>query len=268
MLKFLFWNLNGNDVSSLLSRMAQDELVDVFILAECASEPWRLLEALNAERSEYQIGWSNCDRLLFLTRFDSHWLTALFESSHISIQRLEMPARRSLLIAAAHLPSKLHFSEESQVFESVQLARMIEEVEASEGHQRTVVLGDLNMNPFEAGMVGARGGLHAVMSRSVAGRDTRTVQNEKYRFFYNPMWNHLGDRTDVGGTFYYENSEAVCYFWNMYDQVLLRPDLLKGFAPEQVRIVTKIGGVSLLEGGRPDTKVASDHLPVLVELKF
>jgi hypothetical protein len=124
------------------------------------------------------------------------------------------------------------------------------------------------MNPFEAGMVGARGGLHAVMSRRVAARETRVVQNDKYRFFYNPMWNHLGDRTEAGGTFYYENSEAVCYFWNMYDQVLLRPDLLKGFAPEKVRIVTEIGGVALLEGGRPNTKVASDHLPVVVELDF
>jgi hypothetical protein len=54
----------------------------------------------------------------------------------------------------------------------------------------------------------------------------------------------------------------------MFDQVLLRPELLKGFAPEQVRIVTEIGGVSLLAGGRPNAKVASDHLPVMVELQF
>jgi len=266
--KFLFWNLNGNDVPELLCRMAREELIDVFILAECGSKSWELIAALNAERADYQMGWSNCERLLFLTRFNSRWMTALFESSHVSIQRLEMPARHSLLIAAAHLPSKLHFSEESQVFESVQLARMIEEVEAKEGHQRTMVLGDLNMNPFEAGMVGARGGLHAVMSRSVAARETRVVQNEQCRFFYNPMWNHMGDRGDAGGTYYYESSEAVCYFWNMFDQVLLRPELLKGFAPEQVRIVTEIGGVPLLEGGRPNRKVASDHLPVLVELQF
>ncbi len=266
--KFVFWNLNQRDLPELVTQLAHQERVDILVLAECGSKSWELIEALNAECADYQMGWSNCERLLFLTRFNSRWLSARFESSHVSIQRLEMPARRSLLIAAAHLPSKLHFSEESQVFESVQLARMIEEVEAKEGHQRTMVLGDLNMNPFEAGMVGARGGLHATMSRSVAGRESRTVQNQKCRFFYNPMWNHMGDRSGVGGTFYYESSEAVCYFWNMFDQVLLRPQLLKGFAPEQVRIVTEIGGVSLLEGGRPNTKVASDHLPVMVELQF
>ena len=95
------------------------------------------------------------------------------------------------------------------------------------------------MNPFEAGMVGARGGLNAVPSRSIAARKTRTVQAREVPFFYNPMWNYLGDRAETGGTFYFENAEPVCYFWNMYDQVLLRPELLKGFEPEQVRILEK-----------------------------
>ena len=31
-------------------------------------------------------------------------------------------------------------------------------------------------------------------------------------FFYNLMWNHLGDRAETSGTFYYDNAEAVCYF--------------------------------------------------------
>jgi hypothetical protein len=54
----------------------------------------------------------------------------------------------------------------------------------------------------------------------------------------------------------------------MYDQVLLRPELLEGFRPEQVRILSEIRGVSLLEQGRPDKRMASDHLPVMLELSF
>ena len=144
----------------------------------------------------------------------------------------------------------------------------VSEVEEREGHHRTLLLGDLNMNPFEAGMVAASGGLHAVPSRRVAQRGERTVQREKYRFFYNPMWNLLGDRGDAGGTYYFEHAEPICYFWNMYDQVLLRPALLEGFRPEQVKIVTEVGGVPLLDGGRVDKDVASDHLPVVVELEM
>lgn len=171
-------------------------------------------------------------------------------------------------MAAAHLPSKVNFTEESLLVESVHLAQSINKVETSEGHARTILLGDMNMNPFEAGMIAA-GGLHAVMSRKVAHRKTRTVQHHKYKYFYNPMWGHLGDNGEAGGTFYYEGADSLCYYWNLYDQVLLRPALLNGFAPENVRIPTSIRGHSLLqEDGRPDKEMSSDHLPVMLELTF
>ena len=237
--KFLFWNLNQCDRWELVCGLARQELIDVFILAECGTEPWHMMEALNAERTEYQFGFSNCDRLRVFTRFDAGMMPPLVETDRISIRRLKLPGRYSLLVVGAHLPSKINFSDDSQVFESVHLERLIEDAEKSEGHRRTLLLGDLNMNPFEPGVVGARGGLHAVMSRQVARRFSRTVRREDYRFFYNPMWSHMGDRGDAGGTYYHDGAEAVCYFWNMYDQVLLRPALLGDFAPEHVRIVDR-----------------------------
>jgi hypothetical protein len=267
--KFLFWNLARRDIPGFVHNLTRQEDVDVLILAECRIPPARLLEELNAASPDYQYAPGNCGHLIFFTRFDSRFLTPLFESHRISIRRLALPARQPILVAAAHLPSKMAYSEDSMVFESVHLARMIDEVEDREGHQRTILLGDLNMNPFEPGMVAARGGLHAVMSRRVAARSTRVVQKEKYKFFYNPMWNHLGDSGAAGGTFYFENSEPVCYFWNVYDQVLLRPDLLDGFAAENVRILTEVRGVSLVQDdGRPDKAMASDHLPVMLDLNF
>ena len=268
MTRFLFWNLNKREIPGFVGTLAREVGVDVLILAECAMRPERVLEELNAEKSEYQYAWGVSDHLIFFTRFDSYYLRPLFESSRLSIRRLTLPESEPILVAAAHLPSKLSFSDESQLFESVYLSRAISEVEAGEGHQRTILLGDLNMNPFEPGMVGARGGLNAVMSRRIAARKARTVQGEKYPFFYNPMWNHMGDRAETGGTFYFENAEPVCYFWHMYDQVLLRPELLKKFEPEHVRILREVRGVSLLENGRPDKEMASDHLPVLLELSF
>jgi hypothetical protein len=52
----------------------------------------------------------------------------------------------------------MEFGEEDQVFESVHLARLIERAEAQEGHHRTLVIGDLNMNPSRAALVAAGGG--------------------------------------------------------------------------------------------------------------
>ncbi|HZM08785.1 MAG TPA: hypothetical protein VFC15_01085, partial [Candidatus Limnocylindrales bacterium] len=172
MTRFLFWNLNRTDLHGFVSRLAHQENIDVLILAECPTDPAVLLQTLNANSSDYQYAAGNCGHLLFFTRFESSLLTPLFESHRVSIRHLTLPGRKSILVAAAHLPAKMNFSEESQLVESVHLAQSIDEVETTVGHQRTILLGDLNMNPFEAGMIIA-GGLHAVMSRRIAERKTR-----------------------------------------------------------------------------------------------
>jgi hypothetical protein len=266
--KFLFWNLNKRPIPGFVRHVVREHDVEVLILAECVMTSEEMLVALNEDKPHFQWAWGICESLKWFVRFDWRMMKPVVESSRVSIRSLEMPAREPILVAAAHLPSKMGFSDESQWFESVQLAGLIEQAEAAVGHHRTMLLGDLNMNPFEAGMVGARGGLNAVGSRRIASRDTRTVQREKYKFFYNPMWNHLGDRTETGGTFFYEHAEPVCCFWNMYDQVLLRPELLEGFTPDDVSILSEVRGLSLLENGRPDKEMASDHLPVMVNLNF
>ncbi len=125
------------------------------------------------------------------------------------------------------------------------------------------------MNPFEHGMVAASG-LHSVMSRETAKRETRVVQGREYPFFYNPMWGHLGDRmSTTAGSYYYENAEHVNYFWNLFDQVLIRPELAIRFDSSDLKIVTAIGEGSLVRtDGRPDKNRFSDHLPVVFDLEF
>jgi len=48
--------------------------------------------------------------------------------------------------------------------ECIRLADEIRREELGIGHERTVLMGDFNMNPFEIGMISATG-LHAVMDR-------------------------------------------------------------------------------------------------------
>ncbi|OLP16885.1 hypothetical protein BST81_19475 [Leptolyngbya sp. 'hensonii'] len=82
------------------------------------------------------------------------------------------------------------------------------------------------------------------------------------------MWSQMGDESPgPSGTYYYDKSGDVCYFWNMFDQVMLRPTLLDRFPQEGVKVLTGCGSVNFLDSkGRPNTKIASDHLPVLLKL--
>ena len=120
------------------------------------------------------------------------------------------------------------------------------------------------MNPYEVGMFAADG-FNAISSRKkVEARKRRGTEDRPY-YFYNPMWNHLGDIQYPPGTYYFEGTPTE-FDWHTLDQVLVRPDLLESFESAHVKIVTKAGGVSLLDHlGRPDKNI-SDHLPILFTL--
>ena len=116
----------------------------------------------------------------------------------------------------------------------------------------------------------AANGLHSVTSRRIADRRVRTVQGREYRFSYNPMCAHFGDaKSDSAGSYYYDSAQHVNYFWNMFDQVLIRPELAERFDSSQLRIATSAGTRSLVRpDGRPNDAQFSDHLPIIFELDF
>src|SRR6266404_3148444 len=155
---FLFWNIAGKPIPELIVSLTLSNQADLLILAECRLDPSDLLRALNRDNAEYQYAPGFCESLLFFTRFDSSFLTLMAETSRVSIRNLSLPGRTQLILVGAHLPSKMHFTPESQIFQCSELAKLIEEQETRAGHQRTILLGDLNVNPFEAGVV-ASGGL-------------------------------------------------------------------------------------------------------------
>jgi exonuclease III len=266
----LFWNINGKPLADLVADLAQAHGVDVVILAESRITISDFLRALNRQPTEgfhYCAGLSSA--ITIFADFSSGFLTPVFESERVSIRHLTLPARSELLLATVHFPSKLYWSSESQAQECTELARRIAAEEDKLGHRRTVLVGDFNMDPFEAGMIGAVG-LHAVMSRQIAARDVRTVQGRDYRLFYNPMWGHFGDaRSSTAGSYYYDSAQHVNCFWHVFDQVLIRPELAERFDSSHVKIVTSLAGRSLVRpDGRPDAAAFSDHLPVVFEVDF
>lgn len=254
----------------MVAELAATHKADVVILAESAIVSMGLLAALNnGPGNGFHLSTGVSKGITILTRFSREFFRPVFESDHISIGRLMLPARSEVLLAAVHLPSKLYWSNESQSFECVELARRIAEEEDGAGHQRTALVGDMNMNPLEPGLVSSVG-LNAVASRRIAQRVTRIVQGRDYRLFYNPMWGHFGDASsDTAGSYFYDSAEHLNYFWNIFDQVLLRPELAKRFDSNQLSIVRSVGERSLVrEDGRPDVTLYSDHLPIVFELDF
>jgi len=269
MTSFLFWNINRKNLQRSIANLTQQYDVDVLMLAECEIEIAVLLNELNKERRFIYDYWPSpgCRKIEVFTRFSHKLVQPIRESDRWTIRHLKLPGLKDILLAITHLPSKLHLRDSSQTAECFELSNSIRMAEQQVGHTRTVLVGDLNMNPFEDGMIIANG-LHGVMSRSIAEERTRVVQSQKYPFFYNPMWGLFGDGTPgPSGTYYYRSAEYRVFFWNMFDQVLIRPDLLPLFDNKELGILESDGEVSFLsDRGLPDANVASDHLPVVFRL--
>lgn len=267
--RFLFWNLGKKDLRPLLNRAVRENDVDIVILAECTNRPEEILSGLNQDVTRFHYTFGVCESIGICTAFSGNFIRPVREGSRFTMRRIRLPLREEILLVAAHLPSKLHWGDKDQEQEVISLADDIRSVEAKRKHRRTVLVGDFNMQPFEDGMTGAKG-LHGVMSREVASRRSRIVQEREYPYFYNPMWSMMGDLSHgPPGSYFYESARHVEHYWWMFDQVLIRPELVNNNRNDGFRFLTMIGEESLVDGkGRPDSKVGSDHLPLYFEVDF
>ncbi|MCX7110574.1 MAG: hypothetical protein NTX45_10685 [Proteobacteria bacterium] len=266
MLKFLLWNLNKKPLQDSIERLARMHEVDVIVLLENDITSDLLLRTLNPPGTgDYYFSPGLCRKVHIFCKFLDDYIKPVYESDRMTIRHLILPSKIDILLAAVHFPSKRYWDVDSQALECTILSDEIRQVENDCGHARTVLMGDLNMNPFEAGVISACG-LHATMSGKIAQeKKSRVVQSREYQFFYNPMWSLFGDATrGPAGTYYYESAKHSVQFWHMFDQVLLRPDMIPVFKHDELKILETDGNLSFLtRQGIPDKRRSSDHLPVL-----
>jgi len=268
MITFLFWNINKKPLLNFIVQLVNEHNVDVLILAESNVTDYNLLKHLNKQRAAvFFPDVALPKRLRIYTKYLPKHVKLISDSAYMSFRHLELPLYEPLLVGSLHLPSKSFHSETDQVLDCTTYLSEVRKAEANVGHARTILVGDFNMNPFEQGIVAASG-FHAIMDRRLVQKDHRTVQGNKYQFFYNPMWNYFGDKApNPTGTYYYDKGTQVNYYWHIFDQVLIKPELLDEFNNDDLEILTKVDSISLLDdSGKPDLNIGSDHLPIVFKI--
>jgi exonuclease III len=270
MVVLMFWNTGGRRAGEAVGQLCREHNVDILLLAETETASAALTTEINQVAGVSGTFWElprRESRIRALTRYAPELMVPVFDDGRVKVLELRLPLCRRLLIVAVHLPSKLWAGPEEQKYRVRGLRSDIVTSEAHVGHQNTVVIGDLNLNPFEDALTAADG-LQGVMDRTVAIRPARTVQGKSWDYFYNPMWSRLGDDSaGPPGTYWHAGSGLVNHFWNTYDQVLLRPDLLPCYDPAGVVVPTKVAEQVILRQGGSEAGL-SDHLPVVLALSI
>ncbi|MEI2472922.1 hypothetical protein V8V75_25810, partial [Peribacillus frigoritolerans] len=180
-------------------------------------------------------------------------------------------AGKQLLLAGVHLISMVSESEEyDRLISARDDIKSLEEFENLNKIDNTVLIGDFNMNTFEIGMVSHRG-LNSTFCKRTA--KLAPISKAKKKYFFNPSWRAFANdslRNKPPGTIYYDKpKKSAILYWNMLDQVLIRPNLLSSATDKSFEIITRTKTKNLLtNNGIPDAINYSDHLPIKFKLKI
>lgn len=185
---FLFWNLYNKPIEKHIKNLVDLHAIDVLLLAECAIPPIVLLKTLNEKEKLFEYSSIEYEKIKVFAKFNEVFIRPIFENNRLTIRKLNIPSmEKEILVASVHFQGKHNWTDEDQFSECFNLTQTIQKTESYIGHQRTILIGDFNMNPFEKGMVGANV-LHAIGDRNIALKKNRTVAGNQYDYFYNPMW--------------------------------------------------------------------------------
>ncbi len=269
-MNILFWNIQRKDLKPEITKLCDIYLADLFFIAEVIENETVLLDRINEyARKNYAV----------LPKNDKN-ITCLIDNN-LKYKRLATPFRQiypievefeneKILFIGVHFDSKLHKNTNSQEAIARAIMNDIRRLETYIGHTNTILIGDFNMNPFENGMVKPHS-FNAVMAKEIAIRRIRTINEtkENYQYFYNPMWSFFGDLSPYSpGTYIFrENSNRNDYVWNMFDQVLMRPEIIHRFANHTIEIIEKKEvGISVNFNKKTKMVNPSDHLPIKLAL--
>lgn len=273
-MNFLFWNIQKKkETFEIIRKLILSEDIDILLLAEFPEcPPEELLLSLNTEHSLYKYEHveksAPYDKVEIFTRFSALSIVPLKDTKRLSAKKFFSPLlEKDITIITCHLPSKATPGfEKNQSEYAEDVKDFIDEVEKQAGHKRTIMCGDFNMDPFEEGVIKAKG-LHAINNKAIAVRNIkRTVNAKEYHLFYNPMWK-LYNNEPVPGTHYYNSSNYINYYWHIYDQIIMRPELVNCFNEDALRIITGFDN-SLLTPNHQIDKKYSDHLPIKFNFKI
>ena len=261
-MKYLFWNTHNNsDINDILCELIVENDISMVCLAEYTAKADELIKKLSVQNVNMMEYGSCSERIkMFGEAKNIQYRT---DTDHAVIRIIN----NKDILCCVHLNSKIYSSHE--YIREIHMDQIISDIQGVEQElqsENTIVVGDFNINPYDSSLVNAKY-FHGIPIYEEAKRKSRVIAGKEFYMFYNPMWNLLGDAQEPYGTYYYAGNDPINTYWNIYDQVLIRPALRERFVVDSLKIIKETQTRFLLDNnGHPNKKI-SDHLPIVFEIK-
>ena len=272
----MFWNIQRKaSLENVICDLINAENIDILILAEGMNIKDSLIQAnsgLTIKKSKFKQDHIQLTPKLYSNNngFTVDHYHTFPNTRRMVFHFLEIPNRLPILLCSLHLRSKLMRNIETQCAEALNCSSYISDIE--DDNLRTIVVGDFNINPFESGMISPIG-FNATLAQNIALNGPRLFMNKSYEYFYNPLWSSMGDiiynngGVKLPGSYFFQNNDDVTQvYWNVFDNILIRPNLINEVDLSAISFIEQAGGHNLIVRAGNDYTINSsnysDHLPL------
>lgn len=264
-MNILYWNIKSCSNIVILKEILLEQDIDHVILSDFKDSPDSLIHEISTLQYNY-IKSVAADTVHF-SRWNKDLCNNIYYDRHMNATKVNTITGPEIIIIGLHLPSKKNKDENDQYDMSVEYAQRIVTLERQFNNKNIIVIGDFNFNPFEKAMV-AHKAFHSVMCENIANEQSRVIDDTEKPFFYNPTWMLYGKNSPLHGTYFYRSAKSVNYFWNLFDQIIMRPSMIPYFQKEKLNIITKTNNYTLLDIDHTVKIKYSDHLPIICTFNF
>ena len=253
----LFWNLAKHDLSSLAINLINESNVDVAIFCEHNNLNKAIIKE-NLLNFKFYEGFSNDSRILVLIKKELD-ISGFQDKKHYTIFKIDF-TDFSINIVGTHLLSKLHEQDTSR---RIIITDMLQDLSTYENeNNKSIIIGDFNLAPYDSQMLDVDLFNSVIFEELIEKEEFSKAYGHEFRRFYNPFLRTVSENEKKYGSYYYNKQNTT--YWFMYDQCLIRKDLIPLF--KNIEIVKRINDIELLEENKPNGDI-SDHLPILVTIE-
>jgi exonuclease III len=285
MINIISWNTNKKNTAflrSALTELASEQAPEIFVFQECLGQYVNTILNPTYDEIPYPGNGINRRVRIFLKKntFDRFAINTAFNNKLVFVHLRKIGGTEDFNLAGIHFYSKLN-TERQQLWKNKPFTERIDLLERTQtNNNRTILIGDFNYNPYDSTLSDPNV-FNAIDNKNLIRTfSANPIGNRNHNYWYNPMWNLLGDydfnrdlHKDSSGTYFLYN-EAEIPYWNLIDGALLRPSIMDRIDFKKTEVLTNTSQRNFLKPLiiRTDESLVvedfSDHLPLKVTLKI
>lgn len=259
-MKILFWNLKKNSIEKYIADCIDEKDIDVALFSEYDRINFKKLEKLLHNQYKHVIGMGGCDKITLVAR-NIISVEIKREQDRYVLYTINSDNFR-YIISGVHLQDRRSSDSQARIIKIGRIVNDIKNLETTSKCKKTIIIGDFNANPYDDELLGVSAFNAVLFKEEILRSETRKVDGEIYRRFFNPILHFISEETKMYGSFYYNQGSATP-IWNCLDQMIVSKALANSVIDMQY--LKMIKETSLISRVRPNAKI-SDHLPLYVEL--